>query len=367
MSQSRSTDLQAFHHSTLDKIWQKLALVAVLTTPLSILRMSVTGWLPLYTYFIVLALLALGIAAVRHRLSYRLKLALLTVVLWAVGIPGMVTFGLLGAGVWWIVVSGMLVSILDSERNGLIVGGLAAVTIAGIGAMFATGVLIMPVLDFDTYARSVPAWVSLFASTTVMPMILMQVVGMHQKKMRDLMAELEKQRDQIAVLATHDELTGLPTRRLCKDRLQMAINTSRRNGHRMAVLYIDVDHFKALNDTHGHAVGDAGLLHVARALRQSIREDDTAARTGGDEFLVIIAHLADQESVEIILQRVLREIRRPFDVAGLRLSLDVSIGVAICPDQSDDAGELRRIADADMYRVKNSASRKPQPVPALAG
>jgi diguanylate cyclase (GGDEF)-like protein len=367
VKKSQHTDLLAFHHSTLDKIWQKMALVGVLTTPLSIMRMSITGWLPVYTYFIFLAALSLGIAAVRRRLSYRLKLILLTVVLWAVGIPGMVTFGLLGAGVWWIVVSGMLVSILDSERNGLIVGSLAAVTIAGIGAMFVSGVLITPTLDFDAYAKSVPAWVSLFASTTVMPMILMQVIGMHQKKMRDLMAELENQRDQISILATHDELTGLPSRRLCKDRLQMAINTSRRNGHRMALLYIDVDDFKALNDTHGHAMGDAGLLHVARALRQSIREDDTAARTGGDEFLVIIAHLADQESVEIILQRVLREIRRPFEVAGLRLSLDVSIGVAICPDQSDDAAELRRIADADMYKVKNAVSRKARPVSAFVG
>jgi diguanylate cyclase (GGDEF)-like protein len=364
---SQHTDLQAFHHSALDKIWQKMALVGVLTTPLSIMRASITGWLPLYSYFIFLTALALCIAAMRNRLSYQLKLALLTILLWAVGVPGMVTFGLLGAGVWWIVVSGMLVSILDSERNGLIVGSLAAVTIACIGALFVYGVLAVPALDLNAYARSVPAWIALFASTTVMPMILMQVIGMHQKKMRDLMAELESQRDQISILATHDELTGLPTRRLCSDRLQMAINTSRRNGHRMAVLYIDVDHFKALNDTHGHAVGDAGLLHVARALRKSIREDDTAARTGGDEFLVIIAHLADQESLEIILQRVLREIRRPFEAEGLRLSLDVSIGVAICPDQSDDATELRRIADADMYRVKNAVSRKAPPIPAFVG
>jgi diguanylate cyclase (GGDEF)-like protein len=367
MDKSPHTDLQAFHHSTLDKIWQKMALVGVLTTPLSIMRATITGWLALYSYFIFLAVLALGIAAVRHRLSYRLKLTLLTIVLWAVGIPGMVTFGLLGAGVWWIVVSGMLVSILDSERNGLIVGALSAAVIAGIGTLFVSGVLEVPALDFNAYARSLPAWISLLASTTVMPMILMQVVGMHQKKMRDLMAELKTQRDQISILATHDELTGLPTRRLCSDRLQMAINTSRRNGHRMAVLYIDVDDFKALNDTHGHAVGDAGLLHVARALVLSIREDDTAARTGGDEFLVIIAHLADQESVEIILQRVLREIRRPFEVEGLRLSLDVSIGVAVCPDQSDDAAELRRIADADMYKVKNAAPRKARPVSAIAG
>jgi diguanylate cyclase (GGDEF)-like protein len=367
METARQTGLSAFHHSTLDRIWLNMALLGVLAAPLSILRVSVTGWLPLYTYFIVIALLALGVAAMRQRLSYRLKLILLTVVLWAIGVPGMVTFGLLGAGVWWIVVSGMLVSILDSERNGLIVGGLAAAIIIGIASLFVSGVLVMPALDLESYTRSPSAWASLLASTTLMPMILMRVIGMHQKKMRDLMVELENQRDQISILATHDDLTGLPSRRLFSDRLQMAINASRRNGHRMAVLYIDVDDFKGLNDAHGHAVGDAGLQHVAQALRESIRENDTAARTGGDEFLVIISHLTDQESIDTILNRLLRGIRQPFEVNGLRLRLDVSIGVAICPDQSEDADELRRIADADMYRKKNSVREERKPISAFSG
>lgn len=344
--------LEDLRNESLNQIWNGMVLLAVVATPASVLRAGTTGWLPLYNYFIVLGLFVIVVSCLRRRLTYRAKLTVLISLFWAIGIPGMMTFGLLATGIWWIVISGVLVSAFGSERSGMLVFGLTTLVISAIGLLFITGRLAMPPIDIGRYGRSVTAWLTLLASTSLMPMILMRAVAIHQRKIRELMGELEDERDRNSHLASHDHLTGLPSRSLASDRLQMAINSANRNGHRMALLYLDVDDFKQLNDNCGHDAGDAGLLHIAKCLGRMVREDDTVARIGGDEFLVVVSNIDAPESVHMVVSRIHDGMRQPMHYQGRAIQLDASIGIAVYPDDASDAAGLLRHADAEMYRAK---------------
>lgn len=354
-----SNDLETLRNDSLNQIWNGLTILALIATPASILRATMTGWLPLYTYFIVIGLGAIVVSILRRRFAYRTKLVLLVALLWAIGIPGLMTFGLLATGIWWIVISGVLVSALDSERNGMLVFAMTTLLTSVIGLLFITGRLTLPAIEINSYSRSVTAWLTLLASTSLMPMILMHAVAMHLRKIRELMGQLEDERDRNSHLASHDYLTGLPSRSLATDRLQMAINSASRNVHRMALLYLDIDDFKQLNDRYGHDAGDAGLCHVARCLGETLREDDTVARIGGDEFLVIVSNVDSPDALLAVVERIRRELRHPLHHQGRTLRLEASIGSALYPDHAIDAAGLLKHADAEMYRAKLARKSKP--------
>lgn len=166
--------------------------------------------------------------------------------------------------------------------------------------------------------------------------------------------EVKAQRNEMEQLATHDALTELPTMRLAEDRLQIACGNARRTGEKVALLFIDLDDFKAVNDTYGHPAGDAVLKEVGRRLRESVRAGDTAARIGGDEFLVILASLPDALSSKLVAENITVALSRSMEVMGQSLSLGASIGIAIFPDHTGDVHAMRGIADQAMYQVKKS-------------
>lgn len=149
-----------------------------------------------------------------------------------------------------------------------------------------------------------------------------------------------------------DPLTDLPNRALMLDRLGHAIAQARRRGGRLALLFLDIDDFKAINDNCGHAVGDAVLRHVARGLVQSVREADTVSRHGGDEFLVLLTEVSQASDAALIADKVVAAVEAPCQVGALTLSLTASVGIGLYPDDGDDAATLIDRADAAMYLVK---------------
>ena len=153
-------------------------------------------------------------------------------------------------------------------------------------------------------------------------------------------------------IAHHDPLTDLPNRGLFHDRLQAALARARRSGEYLAVLYIDLDGFKQVNDGHGHPVGDQLLQEVARRIRGCLRESDTAGRIGGDEFVVLLNDITLPEHGAVIAENIRAAIDRPFDVAGQQLRVSASIGVAIHPQHGGDNRQLIRHADEAMYVAK---------------
>jgi diguanylate cyclase (GGDEF)-like protein len=172
-----------------------------------------------------------------------------------------------------------------------------------------------------------------------------------------LEAEIAERRlaDQRVVhMAHHDALTGLPNRTLLADRVGQAIARAHRSGGKLAVLFLDLDRFKNVNDSFGHAVGDMLLTAVSARLTASRREEDTVARLGGDEFIVSIPDVADAAEAESVAARILSDLAKPFTINGHQLHADVSIGIALYPRDGDTAETLMRNADTAMYHAKES-------------
>jgi diguanylate cyclase (GGDEF)-like protein/PAS domain S-box-containing protein len=164
-----------------------------------------------------------------------------------------------------------------------------------------------------------------------------------------LRKELE---DQLRHLAYHDSLTDLPNRALFKDRLLMAITQSLRHKRLFAVCFIDLDHFKAVNDTLGHGAGDRLLIEAAGRLRTCVRESDSLARLGGDEFAAILTELASVDEVNVVAARMVQELARPFELGVGTGKVSASIGIAVFPEHGGNMEALQLSADAALYRVK---------------
>lgn len=162
-----------------------------------------------------------------------------------------------------------------------------------------------------------------------------------------------KQAEQlIAHLAHHDALTGLPTRTLLLDRVQVALQHARRGGHKACIMMVDVDNFKQVNDTLGHATGDALLIAVAKRLSETVRESDTVARMGGDEFIVLLDKLQSLSDAERVAQKLVSAMASPLEVAGESIAVTISIGICMFPDGGSGADFLLQNADAAMYFAK---------------
>lgn len=165
--------------------------------------------------------------------------------------------------------------------------------------------------------------------------------------------ERKRAEQQIEYQAYHDALTGLANRRLFQEHLSLALALAQRRTSIVAVFFLDLDHFKVINDSLGHTIGDELLREVAARLRRIVREGDTVARVGGDEFTIILQELPRREAVRAVAEKVLRAVAEPVDVSGHRLYITTSIGITLFPDHGEDAETLLRNADTAMYQAKS--------------
>jgi diguanylate cyclase len=176
---------------------------------------------------------------------------------------------------------------------------------------------------------------------------------------------LEDQIEHNKYLALHDPLTGLPNRRLFEDRILSALERSHRTGTQIALLVIDLDYFKEVNDTLGHHMGDQVLQRVASIFTERVRRSDTVSRTGGDEFSLILEESTNREEAENVATSLQQLLQSPLDVDGHKVLIGASIGVAIYPEDAADAESLCIAADRKMYETKQSTKslnrKKPQP------
>lgn len=158
--------------------------------------------------------------------------------------------------------------------------------------------------------------------------------------------------ERLDLLAHYDALTGLSNRSLLLDRLKQSVERAIRGGTRVVLLFIDLDHFKQINDTWGHATGDLLLQAVAQRLKQCVRAADTVARLGGDEFVVLLPDIKDVDAVAQLAQKILDALTPPYELDGKSLTSTPSIGISIYPDDHDDADTLLEHADRAMYQAK---------------
>jgi diguanylate cyclase (GGDEF)-like protein len=158
----------------------------------------------------------------------------------------------------------------------------------------------------------------------------------------------------MARLAHYDALTDLPNRVLLQDRAQQAIAQAQRDGKHVAVLYLDLDGFKQVNDAMGHDVGDQLLVQWAQRLQSSVRQTDTVCRQGGDEFVLLLPGLSNAQQASVVARKILQQCEAPFVLQDKVVSVGVSGGISLYPDHGRDLDELTRHADAAMYAAKHA-------------
>ena len=168
----------------------------------------------------------------------------------------------------------------------------------------------------------------------------------------ELRRELETTRDRLEKLAFYDSLTEIGNRNLFTDRLDHGLTLAKRGSGLLAVLLIDLDKFKAVNDTYGHAAGDTVLRDTGKRLLKVLRHSDTAARLGGDEFAVILETDVTEDGARIVAEKIVQALGEPFDHDGTSLSIGASIGISIFPEHADDEETLVHFADLAMYQAK---------------
>jgi len=174
-------------------------------------------------------------------------------------------------------------------------------------------------------------------------------------EVRLLYKKLEDSNQGLKSLALHDSLTGLPNRRLLMDRLSLAIAHAYRNKHTMALLYLDLDKFKPVNDTFGHTTGDSLLCMVADRLVNTVRQEDTVARLGGDEFVIVLWKLSEAEDADKLALKVIEALSQPYVVQGHNVSITVSIGVSIYPMHGTDGNTLMKSGDLALIGAKHAS------------
>src|SRR6266536_5359224 len=173
--------------------------------------------------------------------------------------------------------------------------------------------------------------------------------------------ESRQVKEQVKYLAVHDVLTGLPNRALFNDRLTVALAQAKRGDQKLAILFLNLDRFNAINESFGYSVGDQFLCRVAERVRAGVRAGDTVARFGGDEFAILIQRIRSEEDAAKVAQKVLEEIRLPFSVDQRELFITTSIGVSTYPNDGSDMEILTRNANAALHRVKEHGRDNYQP------
>ncbi len=182
----------------------------------------------------------------------------------------------------------------------------------------------------------------------------LQMVILDISEHKQAESELRKARDHLQHLAYHDVLTGLPNRLLFNDRLGQALLMADRRMSKVGLLYIDVDHFKRINDTLGHNAGDAYLREIAQRIRSCIRDVDTVARIGGDEFSVVLERIGNLQHVREVAEKVFAALATPIAIGDQELGVTVSLGTAIYPDHAADMLSLIHAADQAMFAAKDA-------------
>ena len=349
--------LEGIRERFVENMWKGVLVVALVGTPVSVSRALFTGWLPLYTSHVLVALGSVLVYLFLKRLSLGTKSFLLLALFWILGLPGVFIMGFPATSVWWLVLSCMVAGIVYPVRVGIALGvaTLAVVAIAAFG--FVRGAL---QLGFDpaVYLRQPSAWAALMLVTGAFTFIVLRATWLYNHSVVELLAQVSEQRDQIESLAVHDQLTGLPLAHLAEDRVNMAMLTARRTGRKVALLFIDLDDFKAVNDTFGHEAGDVVLREVALRITAAIRAEDTVARVGGDELLAVIGGVDNVLMAGAVSEQIIRTVSAPISFKGYSIMIGASVGVAMFPEDGDDALTLRNLADAAMYAAKKAGKNR---------
>jgi len=313
---------------------------------------------------------------IRRDLSANTRSWVVITLAYLTGVVSMARGGLAGDGTIYLTVLPILTMTLINARTGIFATGLSLSTFVVFGMLAQAGVLSQWLIIHDN-PQTPDQWVyfglvmgtliiitgfvvykfSKFQLETLesvqrVSQALADANRLLEQKVQQRTEELSNANQHLQFLATHDNLTGLPNRFLFFDRLDQAIKKSRRQKQLFALLFLDLDNFKRINDSFGHATGDVVLQKVAVYLAETVRDSDTVARLAGDEFTIILDNVRSIENVEAIAGKTTRAISQTIETPQAEIVMTASIGISLFPDHGEDAETLLRKADKAMYLIK---------------
>ncbi len=354
MEEGRATEILAGLRTVLlRRLWLAAVVVALIGGPASLARAFVTGWQPAYVLQILIAGTILTVHLAGDRLPPVVKRVIIIGNPLALGAIGLFGFAMVGNGISTLLFACVITSLLYPVRGTILVAVASAALVVSAAMLYVGGQLKLN-FDANLFVQDPRAWANVIFALLLSTAIVLIAMAHYQTSILTLVREVDRQRAVILHQALHDELTGLPQRQLAADRLEMAILAARRKPapDALAVFYIDLDGFKAVNDRFGHAAGDAVLAATAERLRRSVRAADSVARLGGDEFLVILQDFGDRTRLAALSAGIAQALAAPVTHDGQELIVAASTGVALFPDHGLDAASLRHAADTAMYAAK---------------
>lgn len=336
-----------------DRMWWCVCSYCMVVIPLVIWReAALGGGLTRMAPVTALSVLTIAVTPIRHRLPQVVRQGLPPALLALGGLAGLYSYGLQGSGMTAVIFGSVCAITVAPLRTGVAAVALIWLAVIMIAISYVRGALQAP---FGAeFASSAVNWVGTVTTTILLTVYLSGAIADYQRSTILLLRKVERQRDQIAALANHDALTGLPSWRLARDRLEMACSQAVRTHTRVAVLFIDLDGFKAANDSCGHQAGDLALRAVAQRLLEAVRTTDTAARIGGDEFLVILNGVEVEAAALRMAEKIIAAIATPIRYQERQLHLGASVGISFFPEHGLSSEILLEHADQAMYRVKRS-------------
>ena len=303
-----------------------------------------------YTYPALYTFLLLCYLA-RRRIGAERIAWLLVSVFFLAGALGLLVYGLASNSVAVLMTCMVTATLFFGLRGGLWIFGLSLLCMATAGIGYAAGGWTVR-LDMTQFMTAPITWIAALLSFASMAGLLLNLVWRMNGQQHALIADQHR-------IAFHDALTGLANRRLLEDRLRHAFHASRRSKQEGALLFIDLDHFKTLNDTLGHHVGDMLLCEVARRITSCVRKSDTVSRFGGDEFVVLLENIDPTSAPTAVLaghvaEKILASVLQPYELGRHRHQISASIGVALFPENEETLEDLMRHADIAMYQSKQA-------------
>jgi diguanylate cyclase (GGDEF)-like protein len=343
-----------------EQVWWATALfcaVLLVSVPLRVYSLA-SEWNWVNLFFIIVPFATLVAFRFRRRFSPTVRTFLPLALQLIGGVAGVLGVGLMGASVTFLVLSNVVVAMLLNRRQVHIVFGLTVTVMLVAAVGFVSGRFSLP-YDPRLFPTSISSWVHSVLIVAIMTFVLIRGITDYRQALQTMAAQLieqnkriVQQKRQIEYQATHDELTGLPKMRWLRERLDVEISRARRENDRVAVLFLDLDGFKLVNDTHGHDAGDHLLRVIGRRLSESIRAIDLAARMGGDEFIVVACGLDHIDEATLIAQKLHDVVTEVVPYKNRSIQVGASIGTAMFPDDAQDPEDLITLADKAMYVAK---------------
>ena len=330
-----------------------LLYLAIIGLPLSLFRFYDIGFQPVFVAHLLISCAVFVMYYYRKTIHHRTVILFTCLVFTMIALGGISNFGLISNFLIFTNITSLIVTIYFGVKFGLIFMVFFLITVTLFAYLYIHGILVYPV-DLNIYATSYNAWLLVLVGGVISNFLLLVAINNMQNQLKNKINALHAERKKAEYWANHDSLTGLSSLRLSCEKIEMAISLAKRTNRKVALMFIDLDGFKLVNDTHGHDAGDSVLIQIAHRINNIIRNSDTTCRVGGDEFLIALPNIEDIKQVEQLCIRLLEEIKKPVNYNDIPLCVSASIGISIYPDDAQDFKALKKSADRAMYEIKKS-------------